>query len=641
VINGVDIPAPLCYPAGVFIAPAVRRSGSRSYTYYKLVESVRTSSGPRQRTILSLGRLEGVAPESLKLLAKLIERQVTGTVRLLPPEAEGTALNEVAEKIAALVVRKHSVALRGHESIRVVCSEIEASEAVLLGPVYVGLETWKALGMDELLAQMGLTARQRMLAAIEVIGRLVEPRSELATSGWVGRTALADLLGRELEFVNKDALYRVSDRLWERRERIEAQLRGAERDLLGLEETMVLYDLTSTYFEGLLAGNPKAQRGYSRDGRGDCKQVVVGMVLDEAGFPKASETWRGDTNDTRTLEGMLDLLEKRTGKREGITAVMDRGIASAKNIKILRDRGYHYVVALAGQSRRKWIERIREGPFGPVDDRHPQIQVLCWLEGHERHLAVRSEPRIGKDRGIRERFMAAMERELTKLQAKLAASKADSATTQTRLGRLRQRYQRASRFFLTELAERGGKLTLSWSLDKQALADAALLDGVYILKTDRKDLNLERFWGLYMMLSRVESSFRYLKSSLGMRPIFHHLERRGDGHIFISVLAYHLLHTIEQKLLAHGDHRSWPTINDELQTHRVLTITLPTPNGRPRHLRLATNPTAAQKLIYEQLGLSGRPLRIRCYLQDPDRSAESPERSLRRKDLRDTVLKMG
>lgn len=607
----------------MFIAPAVRRSGSRRYTYYKLVESVRTSSGPRQRTILSLGKLEGIAPESLKLLAKLIERRVRGTERLLPAEAEGAALNELAEKIATLVVRKHSVALRGQGSIRVVSSEIEASEAVLLGSVYVGWETWKALGMEELLAHMGMSARQRMLAAIEVIGRLVEPRSELATSGWVGRTAFADLLGRDLAFVNKDALYRVSDRLWERREHIEAQLRGAERDLLGLEETMVLYDLTSTYFEGLLAGNPKAQRGYSRDGRGDCKQVVVGMVLDEAGFPKASETWRGDTNDGRTLEGMLDLLEKRTGKGEGVTAVMDRGIASAKNIQILRDRGYHYVVALAGQSRRKWIERIRKGPFESVDDGHPQIRVLCWLEGQERYLAVRSEPRIAKDRAIRERFMAAMEREITKLQAKVVAGKADEATTQTRLGRLRQRYQRGSRFFLTEIAQRKGKLTLGWSLDKQALAEAALLDGVYILKTDRKDMSPDRFWALYMMLSRVESSFRYLKSSLGMRPIFHHLERRGDGHIFISVLAYHLLHTIEQKLLAQADHRSWPTINDELQTHRVLTITLPTPNGRPRHLRLATTPTAAQKLIYQQLGLSAKPMRIRRYLDDPDRSAES------------------
>ncbi len=559
----------------------------------------------------------------MKLLAKLIERRMTGEQRLLPPQAEEERLNEVAEKIAALVVRKHAVALRGQESIRVVASEIEASEAVLLGPVYVGLETWKALGMEQLLAQMGLSARQRILAAIEVVGRLVQPRSELATSGWVGRTALADLLSEELEFVNKDALYRVSDRLWEARERVEAHLRGAERDLLGLEETMLLYDLTSSYFEGQLEANPKAQRGYSRDGRGDCKQLVVGMVLDEAGFPKASETWRGDTNDNRTLEGMLDLLERRTGKREGITAVMDRGIASAKNVKLLRDRGYHYVVALAGQSRRKWIEKMRGVIFQRLDEGHPEIGVLCWLEDGERYLAVRSEPRIAKDKAIRKRFMAGMESELTKMKRSVAAGKVDRATAQTRLGRLRQRYQRASRFFLTELTERTGKLRLGWKLDEAALADAALLDGVYILKTDRKDLKLDRFWALYMMLSRVESSFRYLKSSLGMRPIFHHLEHRGDGHVFISVLAYHLLHTIEQKLRAHGDKRGWPAINDQLQTHRVLTITLPTPHGAPRHLRIATTPTAAQKQIYETLGLSGKPLRIRRYLDEQERSAES------------------
>jgi hypothetical protein len=218
--------------------------------------------------------------------------------------------------------------------------------------------------------------------------------------------------------------------------------------------------------------------------------------------------------------------------------------------------------------------------------------------------------------------MTSLERELQKLMGSIQAGKTDRATAQTRLGRMRQRFQRASRFVLTELTERKGKLTLSWKLDEKALADAELLDGVYLLKTDRKDLKLDRFWALYMMLSRVESSFRYLKSSLGMRPIFHHLEHRGDGHIFISVLAYHLLHTIEQKLRARGDERSWPTINDELQTHRVLTITLPTPNGPPRHLRLATTPTAAQKQIYQTLGLSGRPLRIR-YLDEQERSVKS------------------
>jgi hypothetical protein len=612
----------------VFISPAVRRSGSQTYTYYKLVESVRTSSGPRQRTILSLGRLDGVSPQSLKLLAKLIERQLSGTIRLLPPEAEEAALNAEAERISALVVRKRAVAASGQPSISVLPSQIEASEAVLLGPVYVALETWKALGMDRMLGNLGLSQTQRTLGAIEVVARLVEPRSELATSGWVSRTALADLMGRSLEFVNKDALYRGSDRLWERRDRIEGHLRGTERDLLGLEETMLLYDLTSTYFEGLLASNPKAQRGYSRDGRGDCKQLVVGMVLDEAGFPKASETWRGNTNDNQTLEAMLDLLEKRTGKRQGITAVMDRGIASAKNIELLKARGYHYVVALPGQSRRRWVEKIRETPFQAVDDRHPQIGVFCSTEGQECYLIVRSEPRIAKDKAIRDRFMAAMERELTKLQGRMAAGKIDGPRAQSAIGRLRQRYQRASRFFLTELVQQQGCIVVQWRIDEKPLADATLLDGVYILKTDRTDLSLDRFWALYMMLSRVESSFRYLKSSLGMRPIFHHLKHRGDGHIFISILAYHLLHTIEQKLLAHGDHRSWPTINDELQTHRVLTISLPDSDGRLHHLRLATSPTAMQKLIYERLGLSGTPLRIHHYLGDPGCSAENPTPAL-------------
>ena len=194
-----------------------------------------------------------------------------------------------------------------------------------------------------------------------------------------------------------------------------------------------------------------------------------------------------------------------------------------------------------------------------------------------------------------------------------------------RIGRLRRQYSRASRFVHTRLIEQHGSSTLEVEVDAEKLAEAEFLDGVYILRTDRQDLSMQQLWQLYMMLQRVERSFRYLKSNLGIRPVYHQLERRSDGHIFISILAYHLLHTIEQLCAAHGDSRSWPTLNAELDTHRALTVQIDDASGRRHHLRLATKPTEAQRHIYRMLGLGEHPLRTRHYVAEPPGSHENDD----------------
>lgn len=611
----------------MYIVPSRKNVGQRIYTYYNLVEGVRTPKGPRHRVILSLGKLDNVAQEQIKLLGRLIDQRLTGQIRLLPPEADQQALKLEAERIAAVVVSKNASQSQAEGLVSVKLSQMQAGPALLLGSVYVGVQMWRRLGLEETLRQCGLSQRQRTLAMVEVVARLIEPRSELATSGWVARTGLSDLLGEKLEYVNKDSLYRISDRLWRAREGIEGDLGSSEESLFSLEQTMVLYDLTSTYFEGEAAVNPKAQRGYSRDRRGDCKQLVVGMVLDEAGFPKATETWSGNTHDGATLEQMLGQLQARSGKQEDATVVMDRGIGTADNVAYLKDSGYHYIVTVSGQSRYKWIEEIQRGQFRKLDSHHPQIEVCEKHKDGEVYLLVRSQPRAAKDRAIRERFSGRLQEALQKTAGQVASGKLTEEKALGRIGRLRQRHQRASRFFITELEEQEGASQLRWSIDEKKLAQAQILDGIYIIRTDRSDLDSERLWGLYMMLERVERSFRYLKSSLGIRPIFHHLQKRSDGHIFISVLAYHLLHTIEQLLLSHGDHRSWPTVNEELETHRVLTVEVPDGQGRLHHIRVATRPTVEQKEIYRMLGLSPLPLPTKRYVAEEECSDENGKHS--------------
>jgi transposase len=595
----------------MFIMPARKRQKGKTYTYYNLVNTIRTPNGPRHQVVLSLGSLPNVGSEQIKLLGRLIEQKLGGTIRLLPHAS--ASLEAEAERIAALVSEKHGRQGKEGEQISIDTGSIQLDEALLLGPAYVGVELWKKLGLEEILRGCGLSQRGSHLACVQVIARLVAPASELATAAWVSRTGLAALLRERLSYVNKDALYRVSDQLWENREKIEGMLAGRERTLFDLQQCVILYDLSSTYFEGLCASNPKATHGYSRDHRGDCKQVVVGMVLDEAGFPKASEIYEGNTTDKTTLADMVEGLERRVGKPEQApTVVMDRGIATAENIQRLKLAGYHYLVGVAGKEREQWMGVLQANQFRHIEAAgrdHPGVEVCMRRRHEEVYLFVRSPLRVAKDRGIRERFLKRMQGSVEQLAEQLKNGRLkDEKKIQHRIGKLQERNKRAARFFHLTLRRYKAGARLSWNIDQEKLRQAQLLDGCYTLKTDRTDLDEQGLWSLYTMLNRVERSFRYLKSSLGLRPNHHQREQRVEGHIFISILAYHLLHTVEQMLLAASDHRSWPTIRGELETHRLLNIHFRDSRGRLHQRRTATNPTPAQKEIYRTLGLDLRPL---------------------------------
>jgi len=604
----------------MFIMPARKSQREKTYTYYNLVNTVRTPKGPRHQVLLSLGSLPGVSPDQIKLLGRLIDQRLGGVIRLLP-EAP-VSLEAEAERIAALVGEKHGRQAKDKELLTIDTGSIQLSEALLLGAPYVGLEFWRRLGLEEILSACNISEKRRRLACVEVISRLVAPASELSTASWVSRSALSGLLGERLAYVNKDALYRASDQLWQKRQTIESMLAGHERTLFDLQQCFLLYDLSSTYFEGLCASNPKAQRGYSRDHRGDCKQVVLGMVLDEAGFPKASEIYEGNRADKTTLASMLEGLERRAGKPEGTpTVVMDRGIATAENIARLKQTGYHYLVGVAGEERERWIGVLQAKQFHHVEAvsrDHPGVEVCMERGEGEAYLFVKSPLRVQKDRGIRERFLTRLEGSVKRLALQVRNGRLkEENSIQRRIGKLEERNKRAARFFRISLRHYRGAARLSWRIDKETLRQAELLDGCYTLKTDRTDLDEQALWSLYTMLNRVERSFRYLKSSLGMRPNYHQREHRVEGHIFISILAYHLLHAVEQTLLADGDHRSWPTIRGELETHRLVNIRFKDSRGRLHQRRTAANPTPAQKDIYRKLRVDQRPLPPQRHVLDP------------------------
>ncbi|MEW6756332.1 MAG: IS1634 family transposase [Candidatus Latescibacterota bacterium] len=604
-VDNLELP---CYTAGMFIRQITIRRHGKQYTYHRLIESVRTPSGPRQRLVMSLGRLE-VPRSQWRLLAERIQEFLYNQ-QSLPfgsYEVDGLA-RQVAERVERKRQRGARQAHFGRRAVEVYPELSDASQLRQLGPEYVGQAFYRRLGLEEMLQQLGFSEKQRALAEVEVVGRLVEPRSELGTVSWYGRSALGELMEGQLgASIQEDDLYRISDKLYARRRQIEEALWERERTLFSLKETIVLYDLTSTYFEGLAVACPKAKRGHSRDHRNDCLQVVLGLVLDGQGYAKAHEVFEGNRPDAATLEEMLERLEANSPE-PGATVVMDRGLATKENLKLLRSRGYQYVVAMRAREREKlWGEGETDEwvPFRQSEKGEVLVEGRMKRQGEEILILCHSASREGKDRGIRERLRARLEEDAGKLKRRVQEGKLkDPAKIQQAIGRLRQRYPRVARLYRLELTAEG---QVEWEALVEKLSEVEEADGRYLLRTNRTDLDERQIWELYIMLNRVERSFRSVKGTLGIRPIHHHKAQRVESHIFISVLAYHLLHAIEERLRLDGDTRSWATIRDILSTHQVVTITHHGTDGRTYEVRRPSRPEYAHEQIYKRLGLRSTP----------------------------------
>jgi transposase len=589
----------------MFIKQTKKRVGDKTYVNHLLVESVATPNGPRHRVVCSLGSLAPAPAEGWLALAHKIESALTGQHPL------------VADPQVAMLVAQVQAARRGARRtagtpalVAVHTDQVTTEEPREAGPVHVGHQLWQRLELDAVLAQAGLSARTRVLTEILTLNRLVCPRSEHAMPDWVRRTALADLLGEPFDTLVDESLYQTLDRLHPQRVAIERALAERERTLFNLDDRLFLYDLTSTYFEGQCLQNPQAQRGYSRDGRPDCKQVVVGLVLDRDGFPKAHEVFEGNRTDRTTVADMLDALEQRVGRTPGATVVVDRGMAFADNLQQIQERGYHYLVASRQGERTEhldefedaagWQEIVREpSPTNPGQQKS-RVGVKRQVVGDEVHILCKSDGREAKDRAIREKHEQRFLADLGKLQARVATGKLKEAPkVHQAIGRLKERYSRVARYYAIEYESSTASVTWAEHTEKKALAQR--LDGGYLLKTDRQDLTDEEIWRTYILLTRVEAAFRAMKSPLCERPIFHRLEHRVQTHIFLCVLAYHLLVAIEKLFLEAGIHTSWATLRTELTTHQVVTVVLPASNGDVLKIRKGSTPEPRHKAIYTTL----------------------------------------
>ncbi len=595
----------------MYIRKSTRTYKGKTYTNHLLVESVQTPKGPRQRTICSLGSLEPAPAEDWLGLAHKLHAALEGQESLSGSSTEICAWVEKARHKKKSTVRSDEDPSRS--TVTIEPHKVQVEQAREAGPVHVGLQLWRQLGINQILQEAGLSSRACRLTEVMTLNRLIYPSSEHAMPDWIRRTALGDILQEDSSELEDEALYRNLDRLHPNRERIERELAEREKTIFNLNDTVYLYDLTSAYFEGQAKANPQAKRGYSRDKRPDCKQVVVGLVLDGDGFPKAHEIFDGNRQDRTTVKEMLDSLEKRTGRKPGSTVVVDRGMAYEENLKQIRDHGYHYLVAGRQSERNAWLAEFEQeegweeamrtpSPRNPFQKK-TRVEIKRQQKGDIVYLLCRSEGREEKDRAIREKQEAKLIADLHRFQQRVAQGRLKKESKiQRAIGQLLERYPRVARYY--EISYDPIQKNVSWNELADRKATAQKLDGSYVPKTDRQDLSADEIWRTYILLTRVEGAFRDIKSPLMERPIFHHLQNRTQTHIFLCVLAYHLLAAIEHRFLQAGVHTSWGTIRDQLRTHQVITIVLPEDDhGRVLTIRKATIPEPEHRQIYATLGI--------------------------------------
>ena len=571
----------------MFLRRNRRRKGREHYEYWTLVESVRTARGPRQRVVATLGKLPGLdrtERAGWEQLASLLDGEPadTGDQLFDPPTEPETP-------------RWAEVDLAG----------VQVERVRQFGQPYVALALWRRLGLHAFFGQKLAPGREAVawadVACILAVGRFCAQASERALSErWYGDTALDDLLGVNPAAVYDNRLLRGLDRILPLREELFAHLRERYQTLFGARFEFLLYDVTSTYFEGQCAGNPQAQRGYSRDQRSDCKQVCIGLVVTPEGLPLAYEVFAGNRADVTTVEDVVELMERRYGRAERIWA-MDRGMVSEENLEFLRSRNALYILGTPkGRLRAFERELLEERDWQEVESgvevkllEHPDAQ------GGERYVLCRSAARHQKEAAMLRLQRDRLRSRLEQLDRSLQKRPADPGWIERRVGKWMGRHTAAAPIFSVELVVAAGRAVgLRIEEDAAKLAWAQAAHGAYLLRTNCTEQDPRKLWRWYIQLTEVEDAFRVSKSDLALRPVFHQREDRVQAHILVCFLALALWRSFEQWLGAVGLGDCARQALLTLETIRSLDVVLPIKNRPSVRLRLVAKPdTLAADLL--------------------------------------------
>jgi transposase len=572
----------------VYLRHSTVRKDGKTHTYWRLVRSVRRGGKVRQETVAQLGELDAQG----RARAKALARQMTGRVEQYelfedrPPESA---------------------------SVEVRLDRVRVERSRRFGDVWLGWTLWRALELDRLCDERMVVGREQVpwptMAAILTIARLCEPSSELhIAEDWYRRTALEDLLGVPSEQVNDDRLYRALDRLLPHKVAIEQHLRKRLGELFALEYDLLLYDVTSTYFEGLAAGNPQAKRGHSRDHRPDCKQVCIALVVTREGIPLSYEVFDGNRVDVTTVEEIVGTMEERYGLAKRIW-VMDRGMTSAANIAWLQQTGRRYLIGTPKSDLKRFAGAIAEANDWRTVREGLEVKLCPGPDGAETFVLCRSADRREKEKAMHERFAARIEEGLTSLARRIARAqkKLDRGPIERQIGRLLGRNSRAAGRYAVRIidANTASGLELDWSVRAEWDDWSRHSEGCYVLRTNVHQWTPEALWQMYVQLTEAEAAFRIQKSDLSIRPVWHQREHRVQAHIFVCFLAYVLWKTLEQWQKRAGLGNSPRTILFELGHIQSVDVVLPLASDTEREIRIrcVVRPDRAQATLLDRLGL--------------------------------------
>src|SRR3984893_6433272 len=585
----------------MFLRPHQRTKDGKDHIYWSLVETVRTVDGPRQRTLCYLGELNGSAQARwLKSVEVFNETGEVDQLKLFPSHIE---VPDDDPQVA-----------------RVLVNRVRLERTRQFGGCFLGWELWKRLGLDQFFAQAvdeeAAEVPWSRVAAVLAINRLCAPGSELAIEErWYPSTALDDLLEIEEGKINDTRLYRCLDRILPHKTKLEQHLKQRYGELFGAEFDVLLYDLTSTYVEGAAEKNPMMGRGYWRDHRPDCEQMVIAVIVNREGFPFSYETFDGNRADVSTMESILRMVERKYGKARRIW-VMDRGIVSEENLAAIRKRGGQYLVGTPRRQMKRFEAELLKDDWTQV---RPDVEVkqVATPQGEETYILCRTAGRKEKEKAIRKRFSLGMERALEALEKSIASGRLkDRYKMERRLGRIQARHPQVNDLFDVTLRETPAGVRLQWEMKKDREAWRDLREGAYMLRTNLQADSAEQMWSMYMQLTEAEASFRALKSELSIRPLFHQKESRVKAHVLVAFLGYALWVTLKHLLQrrpivpqpsASGVDKAQPFSPMQalalLSTLQSADIVLPTTDGREIRLRRITEPTNEQKSLLHQLGL--------------------------------------
>ena len=586
----------------MFLRANLRNKDGKDHTYWSLVETVRTPDGPRQKTLCYLGELNSSAQARWLTTVEVFNEQgETQQLKLFPSHVAPPADDP--------------------QVARVLLNKVRLERTRQFGSCFLGLDLWKRLELDRFFEQTvdqeAADVPWSRVAALLAINRLCAPGSELAIEQrWYPSTALDDLLEIEEGKINDTRLYRCLDRILPHKTKLERHLKERYGALFGAEFDVLLYDLTSTYVEGAAEKNPMVRRGYSRDHRPDCEQLVIALIVNNEGFPFSYETFDGNRSDVSTMETMLRMVERKYGKARRIW-VFDRGIVSEENLAAIRRRGGQYLTGTPRSQMKRFEAELLQDDWTRV---RPEVEVkkVAIPQGEETYILCRTSGRQEKEKAIRNRFSNSMETALKSLEKAIATGRLkDRNKMERRLGKIQARHPQVNDLYDLALRDAPEGVRLFWQIKEDRKSWRESREGAYLLRTNLKAETAEELWSKYMQLTEAEASFRALKSELSVRPLFHQLESRVKAHVMVAFLGYALWVTLKHVLKRRPTVVSKPSTSGVdnaqpmspmraialLSTLQSADIILPATDGREIRLRRITEPTAEQKSLLRQLGI--------------------------------------